>query len=860
MLPGMSVRNWINLRGLLAALCLWGACGRGAAVEVPGLFYGWGVTNLITTNSVSVVGPITRIVAGGFHALALRVDGTVAAWGDNTSGQTNIPPGVSNIVAISAGARHNLCLRSNGTVVAWGLNTSSQTNVPANLNGVMAVAAGADHSVALLTNGSVVTWGVSLALTNYPAGLTNIAAIAAGSTVTLALRSNGTVVAWGTAASSLTNLPAGLTNVAAISAGLNHCLAIRSNGTVIAWGDNAYGQAVVPPQLTNNAIAISAGWLHSLALRTDGTFLGWGLSTSGQTTSPAGVTNFTSFAAGNTLNLLVDLAPRFVSKPPATVTLPSGQGYTLSASVLSGSAFTARWFFNGTPISDATNTDFVVTDFNVTKAGIYSLIASNFVATTTTSSILRLSNAPNILVNGVVIGGGSVTRTNSATITMTATTNAYPRIHYTLNGIEPDFTSPQYTAPFVISNSATVRAVAYNPLVIDKAEAAPITVQVIPTYPLVIASPGGGVVRTPGPDVSTNSYLSNTLVTLTATNNVGWVFMYWTNAANGTNPETTVLMSQSNNVQAVFGTSLNLATNYPQGQVAADPPARPFPYGSSVTLSALPDPGSYFFGWAGLLTNFANPVTLTVTNATGLTALFASLQVDQVSLVTLSVNGGGGVQASPSRNVYTNGELVTLTAWNSSNRVFSYWSGDATGTTNPLAVTMNSSKLIYANYVPGVPTSQLPVFTVLPGGSSLSLGNNASLAALATGIGAISYQWRLNGVNVAGATGTQLTVTNLTPAKAGLYDVLASNSFGTTTSPAAPVALLALEMSPSLNGMLPLLVIDCAPGAEFQLQYSGDLRLTNWSLLAPLTVPAARSYFIDTSPIVPRRFYRLVPQ
>ncbi len=858
MLAGMSVRGRINRRGALAALGLWIACAPGRA-EVPGLFYGWGVTNLVTTNSVSVVGPITRIAAGAYHALALRADGTVAAWGDNTSGQTNIPAGVSNIVAISAGARHNLCLRSNGTVVAWGLNTSSQTNVPVSLNGVMAVAAGADHSVVLLTNGSVVTWGVSLALTNYPAGLTNIASIAAGSSVTLALRSNGTVVAWGTSASSLTNLPAGLTNVVAISAGLNHCLALRSNGTVIAWGDNAYGQAAVPLQLTN-AVAISAGWLHSLALRADGTFLGWGLSTSGQTTSPTGVTNFTSFAAGNTLNLLVDLAPRFVSKPPATVTLPLGQSNTLSAAALSGSAFTVQWFFKGTPIPDATNTDFAVTDFNVTKAGIYSLLASNFVATTTASSILRLSNAPNILVNGVVIGGGSVTRTNSATIILTATTNAYPRIHYTLNGIEPDFTSPQYSAPFVISNSAMVRAVAYNPLVTDKAEAAPLAVQILPTYPLVVTSPGGGVVRSPGPDLSANSYLSNTLVTLTATNNTGWVFMYWTNAASGTNAETTVLMTQSNNVQAVFGTTLNLATNYPQGQVVADPPNRPFPFGSTVTLAALPDPGSYFFGWAGLLTNFANPVTLTVTNATGLTALFASLAGDQVSLVTLSVNGGGGVQASPFRNVYTNGELVTLTAWNTSNRVFSYWSGDATGTINPLAVTMNNSKLIYANYVPGVPTSQLPVFTVPPGGRSLSLGNNTTLAALATGIGTISYQWRLNGVNVSGATGTQLALNNLTPAKAGLYDVLASNAFGTTTSPAAPVALFAVELTPSFNGMLPLLVIDCAPGAAFQLQYSGDLRLTNWNLLAPLTVPAARSYFIDASPTAPRRFYRLVPQ
>lgn len=847
-------RTWF-----LALLSL-GLIAPAAQAQWPGLFAAWGATNSVTTNSVAAVGPIVDIAAGGFHALGLRADGSVTAWGDNTSGQTNVPPGLTNIMAISAGTRHNLVVRSNLTVVAWGLNTSSQTNVPATLNGVVAVAAGADHSVALRTNGTVMTWGISPGLTNFPASATNIAAIAAGPTVTLALRSNGTVVAWGTATDSLTNLPASLTNISAVSIGLNHCLALRSNGSVIAWGNSSAGQTTVPTDLTN-VVKISAGWLHSLALRADGKFVAWGLSTSGQLTVPAGLTNFGAFAAGNAWNVIIDLAPRFLTRPLTNITLALGQSNLLSATVLSGTEYSLQWLFNGAPITDATNSDFVVSDFNLTKAGIYSLAVSNLVTTAAAASVLRLSNAPNIIVSGVNIGGGAVKRTNSATITMTMTTNAYPRIHYTLNGIEPDFTSPQYSGPFVISNTALVRAVAYNPLVTDKAEAASVTVQVIPTYPLVLSFPGGGVVRSPGPDVSTNSYLSNTLVTLTATNNTGWVFLHWTNGASGANPETTVLMSQSNNVQAVFGTSLNLFTNYPQGQVLATPPERPFPFGSVVTLAALPDPGSYFFGWAGLLTNFDNPVTLVVTNATGLTALFASLQPGQVSLVTLAVNGGGGVQANPARNVYTNGELVTLTAWNSSNRIFSHWTGDATGPANPLTITMDASKLITANYIPGVPTSQLPVFTNPPAGRTVSLGDTTSISALATGIGAISYQWRLNGGFLIGATNTQLNLTNVTPARAGLYDVVAGNAFGNTTSPAAPVAIFALELTPSLTSWFPLLVVDCAAGAEFQVQYTGDLRLANWSVLGVLTMPGPRGYFLDNSPTnSPRRFYRLMPQ
>ncbi len=794
--------------------------------------------------------------------MALRADGSVTVWGDGSSGQTNVPAGLTNIMAISAGTRHNLVLRSNGTVVAWGLNTSQQTNVPATLNGVRAVAAGADHSVALRTNGTLVTWGVSPGLTNFPASATNIAAIAAGPTVSLALRSNGTVVAWGSAADSLTNLPPTLTNVSAVAVGLNHCLALRSNGTVIAWGNNVYGQVTVPTDLTN-AVKISAGWLHSLALRADGKFLGWGLATSGQLTAPASLTNFGNFAAGNAWNVIVDLAPRLLTRPPATVTLALGLSTTLSASVLSGTAYALQWQFNGAPIPDATNLDFTVTDFNVSKAGIYSLVAANLAATATAASVLRLSNAPNILISGVNIGGGSVVRTNSATITMTMTTNAYPRIHYTLNGIEPDFTSPQYAAPFVISNTALVRAVAYNPLVTDKAEAAPVTVRVVPTYPLVLNFPGGGVVRAPGPDVSTNSYLSNTVVTLTATNNPGWLFLHWTNGASGTNPVTTVMMNQSNNVQAVFGTTLNLATNYPGfGRVVTDPPEIPFPYGTTVTLTALPDAGKYFFGWAGLLTNFASPVTLVVTNATGLTALFASMNASQVSLVTLSVNGGFGVLANPARNVYPLGEVITLTAWPSGDRVFSHWTGDASGTNNPLTLAMDSSKLIYANYIPGLTPSLRPVFTNWPGGRTLNAGDNTTLTTLAVGFGAISYQWRYNFGVIPGATSNLLVLTNVTAAKAGFYDTLASNVYGVTTSQPTPVALLGIARALSVFGQYPLLYIDCAGGAKFDLQhFDGELPATNWTSLSPITLTSPREYFYDNTPTnLPSRYYRLVPQ
>lgn len=835
-------------------------CGHSLlAVGLPGIYTGWGTTNLVSTNSAVAVGTITQISAGGFHAVALREDATVAVWGDNTSGQTNLPATLTNVIAISAGAQHSLALRADGTVVAWGRNQAGQTNVPPSLNGVIAVSAGADHSVALRSNGTVVAWGASLALTNVPASATNIIAIAAGSTATLAVRSNGTVLAWGASTYSLTNLPATLTNVMGVSVSFEHCLAVRSNGSVVAWGGaNTYGQTTVPSTLTN-ATAVSAGWLHSLAMRSDGKLVAWGLATSGQAAVPVTLTNVGSFSAGNGFSLAIDLAPRFVSKPPAVVTLSPNQTNALSVVVLSGGVSTLQWFFNGVTMINETNSDLLVTNFNMTQAGVYSVTVSNQFNSASASSIVRMTNSPTVQVNSVLIGGGGVTRTNSATITLTATTNLYPRLYYTLDGSEPDFTSPQYSSPFITSNSASVRAIAYNNLVTDKYEAATVALKVIPTYTLTTSGGGGGIAINPLPDINPNFYLSNTLVTLTATAGSGWSFTHWTGAVNSADSVINVLMNQTRTLQAVFVTTLNFFTNG-NGYILTDPATGPFPYGSSVTLTAVAGTPSYFFGWAGYLSGFVNPLKIVVTNSSGITALFGNLSGNQVKLVGIPI-GGGSLTFNPAKNVYTNGEVVAVSAISTSNRIFSVWSGAATGGENPILLTLNGNTFLNGHFVPGIPTNT-PVFILLPGSRTLSPGDSTLLSARATGLGPLFYQWRLNGVPVSGATSTDFLLTNVTAEKAGFYDVVVNGGLGTSVSPPTPVALFGLDFAPSLGLTYPLLVVDCAAGAQFTIEYKDSLHPTNvWNYLGPVSMNAPRGYFIDNSPTnPPQRFYRLVPE
>src|ERR1035437_4948619 len=65
---------------------------------------------------------------------------------------------------------------------------------------------------------------------------------------------------------------------------------------------------------------------------------------------------------------------------------------------------------------------------------------------------------------------------------------------------------------------------------------------------------------------------------------------------------------------------------------------------------------------------------------------------------TLNVTASNGtVLKNPNQAAYNEGDKVQLTATPNSGYVFTSWSGDATGPTNPLPVTMNANKNITAN-------------------------------------------------------------------------------------------------------------------------------------------------------------------
>src|SRR5687767_406937 len=74
-----------------------------------------------------------------------------------------------------------------------------------------------------------------------------------------------------------------------------------------------------------------------------------------------------------------------------------------------------------------------------------------------------------------------------------------------------------------------------------------------------------------------------------------------------------------------------------------------------------------------------------------------------------------------------------------------------------------------------------PGITTEPVDRAVALGATATSTVSATGTAPLSYQWRKEGVDVAGATNQSFVVTNTQLTDAGAYTVLVTNLAGAVT-------------------------------------------------------------------------------
>ena len=211
----------------------------------------------------------------------------------------------------------------------------------------------------------------------------------------------------------------------------------------------------------------------------------------------------------------------------------------------------------------------------------------------------------------------------------------------------------------------------------------------------------------------------------------------------------------------------------------------------------------------------AGGYTLVVTNGAG-------AAISAVAVLTVMMPPG--ITTQPQSRTNLTGTTATFSATASGSTPLSYqWrlnttnltngsqlSGVTTGTltiSNVQTADAGSYTLVVTNGA-GAAISAVAVLTVMmppgittqPQSRTNLTGTTATFSATASGSTPLSYQWRLNATNltnggrVSGVTTGTLTISNVQPADAGSYALVATNGAGTATS---AVAVLTVMMPPA---------------------------------------------------------------
>jgi hypothetical protein len=147
-------------------------------------------------------------------------------------------------------------------------------------------------------------------------------------------------------------------------------------------------------------------------------------------------------------------------------------------------------------------------------------------------------------------------------------------------------------------------------------------------------------------------------------------------------------------------------------------------------------------------------------------------------------------------------------------------------------------------------------------GATTIWGKNVTLSVGAIGSGQLNYQWMLNGVPLAGATGATLNFTSIQFTNAGLYSVVVSSLYGSITNAAYQVVVNPANIS---LGLYPGVTISGVAGYSYIIQSSTNLGNTNgWVTQTNLTLTQPVQLWIDTTvnaslPNNPQYFYQILP-
>ena len=333
-------------------------------------------------------------------------------------------------------------------------------------------------------------------------------------------------------------------------------------------------------------------------------------------------------------------------------------------------------------------------------------------------------------------------------------------------------------------------------------------------YLLTVSSTVGGIVSVT-PNQST--YAPSSEITLTATStNANYKFYGWSGDLSGTNNPARVAIDSHKSIVAVFigdvsdivvdNASASLSGSWSSASSATDKYAADYNFGSTATNTAtrtatfrpnISLAGRYdVYEWHPAGSNRSTNAPFLISYSGG------SLSIG----VNQTLNGG---------------------TW----RALTTYKQFSAGTNGYVRLSNNTgeaSKNVMADAIRFTysPNQVLPpTLRSQPQSQQIVQGNSAIFTVIANGAATLSYQWRYNGVNIAGATSSSYTRSNVRTADAGNYSVVVTNSIGKVTSLDAALQVIS---SPAIVSQPSAQTINHGGSVSFSVVATGNVLTYQW--------------------------------
>ncbi len=411
--------------------------------------------------------------------------------------------------------------------------------------------------------------------------------------------------------------------------------------------------------------------------------------------------NITSNAATLTVNL-----PPSITTQPVSRTVTVGQTATFSVTATGSGTLTYQWAKNGTIISGATSASYT------TPASLASDNGASFTVTVTGNSGNVTSNAALLAVNSppsitTQPASQTVTAGQTATFSVSATGTATLTYQWKKNGTAiTGATAASYTTPATVAgdSGSSFTVTITNSVSSVTSNAATLTVNVPPTINTQPAS---------------QSVIAGQTATFTvAATGSGTLFYQWKKNGTVISGATAASYTTPATVTGDTGSTFTVTINSSVGSKTSN--------AATLTVTAAPVAPSITTQPANQTVTVGQTATFSVT-ATGT----ATLTYQWKKNGTAITGATAASYTTPATVAGDTGSSFTVTITNSVSNV----------TSNPATLTVN------------VP----PSISTQPANQTVTAGQTATFAVVATGSGTLSYQWKKNGTAITGATGASYT-------------------------------------------------------------------------------------------------------